>query len=178
MDADSSAERPAHHSSEVDSTRTKCYQRSTYTCAGRLGVFLTGHVSHIRKPRSASSAAQPASDSTAAQLVPVIPSEPVLLIVRYVGAHNLETIWTCTECNPYWYNWYCHECRLVNKYLYWSPRSHFGYCGHCCGCCRSAAPGNGEHAWKSEICEACDDLWNLKRTCHTMRDAVKTYNGT
>ena len=128
-------------------------------------------VINIINTATTSSAAQPASDSIAALVASVIPCESLLLIVGYVGAHNLETDWTCSECNPYWYNWYCHECRLVNKYLYWSPRRHFGYCGQCCGCCRNA---NGEHGW----CDACDDLWNLKVTCHRMQDLLKTYSGT
>ena len=56
-----------------------------------------------------SSAAQPASDSTAAELPSAISCESLLLTVRYVGAHNLETVWPCSQCNPYWYDWYCHE---------------------------------------------------------------------
>ena len=118
-----------------------------------------------------SSAEQPASDSGAARPVSAIPRELILPIVRFVGAHNLETIWTCSECKPYWYNWYCDECQMVNRFLHWSPRLHYGYCGQSCDCCRSA---------NREVfpCECCDDLWNLKGTCRTMRDLVKTYNAT
>ena len=100
-----------------------------------------------------------------------IPSESVSLIVRYVGAHNLETIWPCSECNPYWYNWYCHECQKTNTFLYWSQRWHHGHCGQGCCCCRSELGADCG-------CPACDDLWRLKATCHTMRDLLKTYNGT
>ena len=126
----------------------------------------------IVQPRSDRSAAQPASSSTVAQLISKIPRESVLLIVRYVGAHNLETFWRCTDCNPYWYNWYCHECRKFNTFLHWSPRLHYGHCGQSCGCCR------WENAECFGGCEACEDLWNLKGTCHTMRDLLKTYSGT
>ena len=136
------------------------------------------------QPKSARSAVQPASDSTAALLEYAIPKAVLLLIVRYVGAHNLEASWTCSECNPYWYNWYCHGCKRVKNYRHWTPRCHYGH-SDCimdnryapwtlrqrCGCCRS------EHR-DSFPCEACDDLWELKGTCHTMRDLVKTYNGT
>ena len=118
-----------------------------------------------RQSNSLSSAEQPASDSAAAQL-----ASAIHYAMRHVGAHNLETIWTCSECNPGWYNWYCRVCKRCNKYLRWSPRKHFGHCGMCCSCCRSAT---GEHGW----CEECDALWNLKTTCPTMRDLVKTYNG-
>ena len=137
------------------------------------------------QPRAASSAAQLASDSNAVRLASAIPCEAVLLIVGYVGAHNLETLWTCSQCNPYWYNWYCHECQDINRNLRWSPKFHFGHCGQSCGCCRSA---NGQRRlglahgqrrqWIGFPCEFCCDLWNLKRTCHTMKDLLKTYNGT
>ena len=136
------------------------------------------------QPKSARSAVQPASDSTAALLEYAIPKALLLLIVRYVGAHNLEASWTCSECNPYWYNWRCHRCKRVNNYRRWTRRRHYGHSDYTtteadvpwtlrqrCGCCRS------EHR-DSFPCEACDDLWELKGTCHTMRDLVKTYNGT
>lgn len=114
---------------------------------------------------SASNSAHPASDSIASQL----PEAILPAIVQFVGAHNLETIWECSACNPYWYDWYCHDCELVNKFLYWSHRTHFGYCGLCCGCCRSAEGKSG--------CEACDELWNLKATCQPMRDQVRKFSG-
>ena len=113
-----------------------------------------------------------ASDSTAAQLTSIIPHESALLIVPYLGAHQLETMWECKECNPYWYNWYCKKCQKSNKFLYWTLRKHFGHCGQSCGCCRSQF---GD-AWGR--CECCDDLLILKTTCRTMRDLLKTYNGT
>ena len=134
------------------------------------GLLHAAQLFLLSQPMSASSAAQPAPDSASAELVSAICRESVLLIVRYVGAHNLETVWPCSECNPYWYDWYCHECQLVNTYLYWSPKLHFGHCGQSCGCCRSEKADFG-------VCEACDDLLNLKRTCHKMRDLLKTYNG-
>ena len=130
------------------------------------------------QPKSARSAVQPASDSTAALLASAIPKTLLRLIVRYVGAHNLEAFWTCSECKPSWYNWYCRECKRVNNYRHWTPRLHYGHyravgltLRQSCGCCRS------EHR-DSFPCEACDDLWELKGTCHTMRNLVKTYNGT
>lgn len=125
---------------------------------------------HKKTFRPASSAEQPASDSIAAQLDISIPCELVLDIVRFVGAHNLETIWECSECNPYWYDWYCHQCQLPCRYEYWSSIRHFGYCGLNCGCCRSEREGTG--------CGACEDLLKLKGTCLTMWALVKTYSGT
>ena len=124
-----------------------------------------------RQSNSVSNAEQPAFDSAGTQLVSVIPRELILPMVRFVGAHNLETIWTCSECKPYWYNWYCDECKTANRFLHWSPRLHYGHCGQSCDCCRSA---------NREVfpCEFCDDLWNLKGTCHTMWDLVKTYDAT
>ena len=136
------------------------------------------------QPKSARSAIQPDSDSTAALLEYAIPKMVLLLIVRYVGAHNLEASWTCSECNPYWYNWGCVKCKKVNNYRHWTRRRHYGHLDYTmdnsyvprtvrqrCACCRS------EHR-DSFPCEACDDLWELKGTCHTMRNLVKTYNGT
>ena len=79
------------------------------------------------QPKSARSAVQPASDSTAALLAAAIPKTLLLLIVRYVGAHNLEAFWTCSECKPSWYNWYCRECKRVNNYRHWTPRLHYGH---------------------------------------------------
>ena len=142
---------------------SKAWKLSTNTTGDSSGNCLDSN--------SVSSAEQPASDSGAAQLVSAIPGELLLRIVRFVGAHNLETIWTCSECKPYWYNWYCDECQMVNRFLHWSPRLHYGHCGQSCDCCRSA---------NREVfpCEFCDDLWNLKGTCQTMRDLVKTYNAT
>ena len=131
------------------------------------------------QPKSVCGAVQPASVSTSALLAYAIPETLLVLIVRYVGAHNLETFWTCSKCNPYWYNWYCRGCKRVNKYQHWTPRLHYGHertgsgltVRQSCGCCRS------QHR-DSFPCEACDDLWELKGTCHTMQDLVKTYNGT
>lgn len=101
-----------------------------------------------------------------------IPDQLISLIGRFVGAHNLETIWECTECNPYWYGWKCRCCGLVNQSEYWSQKWHFGYCwaADLCGCCRSATIGSG--------CAACDDVRNLKRTCHVTYEALRTSSGT
>ena len=150
----------------------QCFPGSAERAAASLPPHVkvgavTGH-KDIRG--SACSAAQPASDSTAAEILFAIPCESVLLTVRYVGAHNLETVWQCSQCNPYWYDWYCQECQLVNKFLYWSPSLHFGHCGQSCGCCRSEQADFGP-------CAACDDLVSLKRTCVRMRFLLKTYNG-
>ena len=76
---------------------SKAWKLSTNTTGDSSGNSLDSS--------SVSSAEQPASDSGAAQLVSAIPRELILPIVRFVGAHNLETICTCSECNPYWYNW-------------------------------------------------------------------------
>ena len=140
-------------------------------------------IHHKKKRRSASSAAQPTSVSTTAPLVSAIPSEALLVILGFVGAHNLEAIWECSACSPHWYDWYCTTCQLRSKYLAWSNRAHFGYCkladsldnflysaNNFCGCCRSIKDGYG--------CDSCDDLWYLKVTCHTMRDCLKRYSGT
>ena len=105
------------------------------------------------------------------QLTSAIARDSVLLIVRYVGAHDLKTIWECSKCNPYWYNWYCKKCEKSNTFLYWTPRKHFGHCGMSCGCCLSRAGA----FWG---CDACDDLLQLKATCPTMRDLLTTYKGT
>ena len=99
-----------------------------------------------------------------------VPCESILLIVRYVGAHDLQTIWECSKCEPYWYNWYCKKCQHSNTFLYWTPRKHFGHCGMSCGCCLSKAGA----PWG---CDACDDLWQLQATCPTMRDLLKKYKG-
>ena len=101
-----------------------------------------------------------------------IPASLISLIGRFVGAHNLETIWECTECNPYWYGWKCSGCGLVNQSVYWSQECHFGYCwaADLCGCCRSVTIGSG--------CAACDDVRNLKRTCHVTHEALRTSSGT
>ena len=102
--------------------------------------------------------------------VSAMPMKVLLLIVRSVGAHNLDTIWTCSECRPHWYNWYCGVCRMDNRFLHWSPGSHYGYCGASCDCCRSA---------NRQIfpCEFCENLRNLKGTCRIMQDLVKRYDG-
>ena len=105
------------------------------------------------------------------QLTSAIARDSVLLIVRYVGAHDLETIWECSKCNPYWYDWYCKKCEKSNTFLYWTPRKHFGHCGMSCGCCLTRAG-----AFLG--CDACDDLLQLKATCPTMRDLLKKYKGT
>jgi len=164
--------------------------------SSRSNVTMDEAAAHTKMLRLASSAAQPASDNIGNSAVrPVVavrniintathhssrdsmvqisnvPRESLLLIVRDVGAHNLETIWTCSECKPYWFNWYCDECQKTNKFLYWSQRRHFGHCGQSCGCCRSASGADGG-------CDACDELWNLKVTCPRMRDLLKTYDGT
>ena len=147
-------------------------------------MTLQGFCRHKKKCSSTSSAEQPASASTAALLSAAIANEQLLAIAGYVGAHNLESIWECSECSPHWYGWYCHECQLHIKYLQWTNPMHFGYCQrakdydepyselfvHFCGCCRSRRDGSG--------CEARDDLGVLKATCHTMRDLLKTYGGT
>ena len=126
-----------------------------------------------RQRRTTSAVSLPASEGMDAEVLFGIPRETVRLIIRFIGAHNIEAIWECSECNPYWYDWYCADCEMINKYLYWSPKKHFGYCGSYCGCCRSAE----EHG-DGPGCEACDELWNLKGACRTMRNLMTMYNGT
>ena len=141
-------------------------------CSDNFKKLASHQLAALKKINAASSAAQPASQSTAALFPSVLCNESLLVIVRYVGAHNWEIIWWCSKCNPYWYNWYCDKCQQSNKILPWSKRTHFGCAeGAHCGCCRSAE--------RQDLpCNACDDLRSLKVTCHTMRDLLKTYSGT
>ena len=104
-----------------------------------------------------------------AQLL-ALPQESLLFVVQCVGAHNLEAIWECSQCNPYWYNWYCQECRKVNQYLHWTFRNHFGECDQSCGCCRSE-----DGSWGG--CSCCDALLELQATCRRMRAILNKYNG-
>ena len=138
------------------------------------------------QPRSASSADQPASNRTVAQLISNIAEESVLLILCYLGAHNLETIWSCSKCKPYWYDWFCDECLKdtghtacfsSGRFLRWSPSSHYGCCGDLCGCCRMCECCRSENR-DVFPCEFCENLRNLKSTCRTMQDLVKTYDAT
>ena len=139
-----------------------------------------------RQSNSLSSAEQPASHSGGAKPLSVIPREVLLPIVRFVGAHNLETIWSCSDCNPYWYDWFCDEC-LENtghtacfssgRFLRWSPSSHYGCCADSCGCCHMCECCRSENM-DVFPCEFCESLRNLKGTCRTMRDLVKTYDAT
>ncbi len=139
-----------------------------------------------RQSNSLSSAEQPASHSGGAQPLSVLPKEVLLLMVRFVGAHNLETIWSCSECNPYWYDWSCHECLKdtgyracgsSGRFLRWSPSSHYGCCGRWCNCCHMCECCRSENR-DVFPCEFCENLRNLKGTCRTMRDLVKTYDAT
>ena len=139
-----------------------------------------------RQSNSLSSAEQPASHSGGAQPLSVLPREVLLLMVRFVGAHNLETIWSCSECNPYWYDWSCHECLKdtgyracgsSGRFLRWSPSSHYGCCGRWCNCCHMCECCRSENR-DVFPCEFCENLRNLKGTCRTMRDLVKTYDAT
>jgi len=83
-------------------------------------------------------------------------------IVRFVGARDLEAQWVCTECNPYWHNWYCYQCHKTNHILRWTPAAHFGQCGQSCGCCRFA---EGESFGS---CEACENIQPLRLTSRFM----------
>ena len=139
-----------------------------------------------RQSNSLSSVEQPASHSGGAQPLSVIPREVLLLMVRFVGAHNLETIWSCSECNPYWYDWSCHECLKdtghtacgsSGRFLRWSPSSHYGCCGRLCNCCHMCECCRSENR-DVFPCEFCENLRNLKGICRTMRDLVKTYDAT
>ena len=117
-----------------------------------------GSLSQVSAPRAAIQLSSLSQDS-------------LLLILRAVGAHNLQAIWPCKECDPYWYDWYCHKCEKSNYYLYWSPSQHHGHCGQSCPCCRS------ELAEEFGGCGSCDDLLSIQATCRSMRDLLKTYDG-
>ena len=92
------------------------------------------------------------------------------LIFRYVGAHNLEENWTCSQCQPWWHKWYCEHCKLPVPPA-WTNEKHFGQCGQGCGCCRFLM-------WEElGYCETCENLWILKVTCHEMRQALRSYDG-
>ena len=141
-----------------------------FSAIPRLSCAVYSCPSSKKMPRSLfSSAVRPAVLRTATDFFFAMPEETVRLVVRYIGAHNLESVWECAACNPYWYNWFCEECQRHNWILYWTSKKHFGNCGEACGCCRTAISGVG--------CSACEDLWYLKVTCHRMQDGVKRYNG-
>lgn len=90
----------------------------------------------------------------------------IRLIVRYLGAHIPEAIWTCSECNPYWYNWYCTTCHWLNRPLNWTPTQHFGCCAKYsklrrrrpekCLCCRSAK--ETERMWHFKLQRAIPSI--------------------
>ena len=46
-----------------------------------------------------------------------VDQDVIIQILRFVGAHDLETGWKCTECNPYWSNWYCYQCQRESGFL-------------------------------------------------------------
>ena len=123
-----------------------------------------------RVRKSLSSMSRPSSDNISKELLTTMPDELLLLIVRCVCAHNIETDWECSNCNPYWYGWYCDECQRTNEIQYWSEREHYGSCDQSCGCCRT-------RNWDWAGCELCEDLLELTRTCRRMRNQLKTYNG-
>ena len=120
---------------------------------------------------------QPRQDSTIGLFPAALPSELLVTIVRFAGAHNLEAFWPCTKCKPYWYKWACFECQLIYFYNEWSHKHHFGRCGDRCLCCRSARLGPRTREQNKPGCRACEDLWQLKGTCRTMRKLLKSYNG-
>ena len=98
-----------------------------------------------------------------------IPDTAFQVILRFVGAHNLEVIWRCIACNPYWYGWYCPGCKTPLRFLHWTPRSHFGYCGPRCGCCRTVSGLDG--------CLICHDLKSWKVTSRDARELLRHFNG-
>ena len=98
-----------------------------------------------------------------------IPDTALQVILRFVGAHNLEVIWRCIACNPYWYGWYCPGCKTPLRFLHWTPRFHFGYCGTNCGCCRTASGLKG--------CLICKDLKSWKVTSRDAREQLRHFNG-
>ena len=95
----------------------------------------------------------------------------IMWIIRFVGAHNLEVGWICTECNPYWYDWYCYQCRFSNWFLHWTPTGHYGQCGENCGCCRFR-----EDAFLGP-CGECLDLYAMSMTSCAMRGLIHHYDG-
>ena len=92
------------------------------------------------------------------------------LVFRFVGAHNLEQDWPCSQCKPWWHNWYCQRCGLSVPPA-WTCQKHFGNCGQSCGCCRF------EMGEAYGYCEACETLWVLKATSCEVRLALLSYDG-
>ena len=92
------------------------------------------------------------------------------LIFRFAGAHNLEQVWTCSQCKPWWHHWYCRHCRKCVPPA-WTCQKHWGTCSEDCGCCRF------EFGEAFGCCEACENLWVLKATCWEVRLALLRYDG-
>jgi hypothetical protein len=88
-------------------------------------------------------------------------------IFGFVGAHNLEAIWRCSECNPSWYNWDCHHCEKSVPPA-WTTDRHFGGCGQSCRCWRHEA---------GDWLGACHILWVPKTVSWDMRLTLRSYNG-
>jgi len=129
------------------------------------------------KAKPTRGASMPRQDNTTALFPHALPDSILMTVVRFVGAHNLETFWPCKDCNPYWMYWRCKHCRLENFYVEWTSISHFGRCGRKCLCCRSAKLNRRVVDLASLGCRACEHLLQLGRTCHMMRKLIKAYNG-
>lgn len=119
----------------------------------------------------------PTHNTTIALFPSAMSDSLVMTVLRFVGAHNLETFWPCTKCNPYWMYWHCHHCRLKNSYVAWTSISHFGRCGKKCLCCRSARLNRRKKDLAKLGCRACEDLLQLGRTCRILRKLIKAYDG-
>ena len=98
-----------------------------------------------------------------------IPEPTAHLIARFVVLHDLEQIWECSFCSPYWYDWRCWYCLSWNTFQYWTPSRHYGNCGRACGCCRTR---QGENIG----CTTCEALLNLKATARHMRALIQPYD--
>ena len=99
----------------------------------------------------------------------IIPDIAFEIIFRFVGAHDLQVVWSCSACNPYWYGWYCPGYKTPLRFLHWTPRSHFGYCGPRCGCCRTVSGLDGFLI--------CHDLKSWKVTSRDARELLRHFNG-
>ena len=99
----------------------------------------------------------------------ILPDTAFEIIFRFVGAHDLQVDWNCIACNPYWYGWHCPGCHIPLRFLLWTPRYHYGYCGPKCGCCLTA--------WGYWGCLACYDLYSWKVTSRNAREQLRQFDG-
>ena len=109
------------------------------------------------------------ADTAQQDCIAGLPEPTAHVIVRYAVLHDLEQIWECSFCSPYWYDWRCFYCLSWNTFHCWTPTKHYGNCGRNCGCCRTR---------QGEIlgCNTCETLLNLKATARHMRALLQPYD--